>query len=89
MPFSIRPHRRFPLYCHVTYHAGLSEGHGTIWNLSLSGWRLSANRPLRVGQSFRMTVTLPNQERVFVAAGPDLRGAPRKDAMLKFVGGQP
>ena len=69
MPFSIRPHRRFPLYCHVTYHAGLSEGHGTIWNLSLSGWRLSANRPLRVGQSFPMTVTLPNQERVFVAAG--------------------
>jgi hypothetical protein len=25
MPFTIRPYRRFPLCCPVTYHAGLSE----------------------------------------------------------------
>ena len=37
MAFSIRPSRRFPVYCHVTYHAGLSEGNGTIWNVSLNG----------------------------------------------------
>jgi len=33
------------------------------------GWRLSGDLPLRIGQSFPMTVLLPNQERVFVAAG--------------------
>jgi len=27
MPFSIRPHRRFPVFCPITYHAGLHEGH--------------------------------------------------------------
>jgi hypothetical protein len=37
MPFSIRPHRRFPVYCQGTYHAGFCEGHGTIWNVSLNG----------------------------------------------------
>ena len=27
MSFSIRPDRRFPICCSVTYHAGLREGH--------------------------------------------------------------
>jgi len=53
----------------VSYHAGLSEGHGTIWNVSVNGWRLSGTVPLLIGQSFPMTVLLSNQERVFVAAG--------------------
>ena len=39
MPFFIRPHRRFPVFCPVTYHAGLHEGHGTVWTVSLNGWR--------------------------------------------------
>ena len=69
MPFSIRPYRRFPICCPVAYHAGLYEGHGTVWNVSLNGWRLSGDLPLRIGQSFPMTVTLSDQERVFVAAG--------------------
>jgi hypothetical protein len=34
MPFSIRPYRRFPLQCAVTYNAGPFQGHGTVWNLS-------------------------------------------------------
>ena len=29
MPFSIRPHRRFPVHCAVTYHADPFQGHGT------------------------------------------------------------
>jgi hypothetical protein len=69
MSFTIRPFRRFPVCCPVTYHAGLTEGLGTVWNISLNGWRMSGDLSLRIGQSFPMTVTLPNQERVFVAAG--------------------
>jgi PilZ domain len=68
MPFSIRPDRRFPVYCPVAYHAGLSQGHGTIWNLSVSGWRLSGDVPLQVGQSCPLTITVPNQQGLFVAA---------------------
>jgi PilZ domain len=67
MPFSIRPYRRFPVCCPVTYHAGLSKGHGTVWNLSLNGWRLSGDMPLRLGQTCSLTITLPNHQRLFVA----------------------
>src|SRR5262245_53404016 len=69
MLFSIRPHRRFPVFCPATYHSGLNKGHGTVWNVSLNGWRLSGDLPLRIGQSFPMTVALQDQESVFIAAG--------------------
>ncbi len=69
MPFTIRPYRRFPV-CHpVTYHAGLSEGSGTVWNISHSGWRLSGDIPMCVGQTCSLCVTLSNPKRVFVVAG--------------------
>jgi hypothetical protein len=45
MSFSIRPDRRFPICCPVTYHAGLREGRGIVWNLSANGWRLSGDVP--------------------------------------------
>jgi len=69
MPFGIRPYRRFPVCCPVTYTAGLSEGSGTMWNISLSGWRLSGDLSMRVGQTCSMSVTLSNPTRVFVVAG--------------------
>jgi hypothetical protein len=69
MPFAILPYRRFAACCPVTYHAGHSEGHGTVWNLSLSGWRLSGNLPLRVGQTCSMFVNFSNSKRVYVVAG--------------------
>jgi len=47
MPFLIRPSRRFPVCCPVTYHAGLRDGHRIIWNLSVNGWRLSGDVLLR------------------------------------------
>ena len=68
MPFSIRPDRRFPVCCPVNYHAGLSQGHGMVWNLSVNGWRLSGDVPLRVGQTCPLTITGPNQQGLFVAA---------------------
>jgi len=51
MPFSIRPDRRFPVQFTVTYNAGPFQGQGTVWNLSLNGWKLSGKVPLRVGQT--------------------------------------
>ena len=68
MPFSIRPDRRFPVCYPVTYHAGLIEGHGLVWNLSANGWRLSGDVPLQVGQTCPLTITVPNQQSIFVAA---------------------
>ena len=67
MSFSIRPDRRFPVCCPVTYHAGLREGRGMVWNLSANGWRLSGDMPLRVGQTCPLTVNVPDQHPLFVA----------------------
>src|SRR5215471_19036333 len=69
MPFTIRPHRRFPVCCPVTYQTGLFEGHGTVWNLSLTGWRFSGNLPLRIGEVCSMTVNLSIDQTIYVAAG--------------------
>ena len=68
MPFTIRPRRRFPVQCAVTYHAGLSQGQGTVRNFSLNGWRLSSDVPLRIGQPCSMIVTLPNEQGLFAVA---------------------
>ncbi len=66
MSFSIRPFRRFPVQCAVTYNAGPFQGQGTIWNLSCTGWRLSGDLPMRSGETLSLTVTLPNEQRIVV-----------------------
>ena len=77
MPFTTRPYRRSPVQCSVTYHAGPFQGQGKVWNLSLSGWKLSGDVPLRVGQTCSLTVNLPNQPSIVVAA-----------AIVRWVRGQ-
>ena len=69
MPFLIRPSRRFPVCCPVTDQCGIFEGHGTVGNLSLTGWRFSGNLPLRIGELCSLTVNLPTQETLYVTAG--------------------
>jgi hypothetical protein len=64
MPFSIRPYRRFPVQCCVTYNTGPFEGQGTAWNLSSTGWRLSGDLPMQPGETLALTVTLPNEQRI-------------------------
>jgi hypothetical protein len=69
MPFLIRPSRRFPVCCPVTDQCGPFEGHGIAWNLSLTSWRFSGNLPLRIGEVCFLTVNLPTQLCIYVAAG--------------------
>lgn len=66
---NLRPYHRFPVCCPVTYQLGDFEGHGHVWNLSLTGWRFSGNLPLRVGKACSLMVNLPSQETIHVAAG--------------------
>ena len=77
MPFTLRLYQRFPVQCTVTYRAGLFQGQGTVWNLSLSGWKLSGDVPLQIGQTCSLTVNLPNEESICVAA-----------AIVRWVRGQ-
>ena len=69
MPFTIRPSRRFPVCYPVTYHAGLSKGCGTVWNISLSGWCLWGDLPMRVGQTCSLRVPVSTPKHLFVVAG--------------------
>jgi hypothetical protein len=65
MPFLIRPSRRFPVQCSVTYNAGLFQGQATVWNLSCSGWPLSGDVPMP-GETLSLTVTLPNEQHILI-----------------------
>jgi hypothetical protein len=48
-----------------------------VWNFSLNGWKFSGDVPLQVGQTCPLTVTLPNQESIFIDA-----------AIVRWVRGQ-
>ena len=60
----IRPFRRFPVQCAVTYNAGPFQGRGIVWNLSYTGWRLSGDLLVRPGEPLSLTVTLPNEQHI-------------------------
>ena len=66
MPFLIRPYRRFPGHSSVTDNAGPFQGRGTVWNLSCTGWRLSGDVPMRLGETLSLTLTLPNEQHIEV-----------------------
>jgi len=68
MPFTLRLYQRFPVHCSVTYHTGLFQGQGTVWNFSLIEWKISGDVPLEVGQTCSLTDNLPNEESICVAA---------------------
>lgn len=74
MLFSIRPDRRFPVQCFLEYDAGPFMGVRTVWNLSISGWRLPGDLPLRVDEPCSLTVSLPNAHNIFVAVAVECRG---------------
>lgn len=66
MPFTIRPFCRFPVEYSVTYNVGPFQGGGIVWNLSMTGWRLSGDLPMRPGEILSLTVTLSNEQRIEV-----------------------
>lgn len=69
MPFIIRPHRRVPVCCPVTYEHRLRDGRGTIFNLSVRGWRLCGDLSLQPGDVCSLRVVLPTRQHITVAAG--------------------
>jgi hypothetical protein len=64
MPFVLRPYRRFPVQCPVSYSSGPFNGVGTVWNFSLTGCRLSGDLPMREGETLSLWVTLPNMRTI-------------------------
>ena len=77
MTFTLLLYQRFPVHGSVTYNTGPFQGQGTVGNLSLMGWKLSGDVPLQAGQTCSLTVNLPNEESIVVAA-----------AIVRWVRGQ-
>ncbi|MDH4085282.1 MAG: PilZ domain-containing protein [Nitrospira sp.] len=69
MAFILRPYRRFPVVCPVTYEHWFREGEGIVWNLSPMGWRLSGTLPLKPGDVCSLNMTLPTNKQLAVTAG--------------------
>lgn len=58
-----------PVQFFVKYDIGSFSGTGIIWNLSLSGYRLSGDVPIRPGEILSSNVILPNEQRIKIPEG--------------------
>ena len=61
--FISRKHIRIPIACFVEYIGDGLIGTGVIHDFSVDGWHITAieSRPIQVGMSLALRVTLPNQ----------------------------
>jgi hypothetical protein len=64
MSFSIHPYRRVPVQCSATDNAGPFQGHGTVWDLACTEWRLFGDLSMRPDEALSLTITLPNEQRI-------------------------
>lgn len=57
--YHLRSYRRFPVQCRIYYSNDQGSGIGTVWNLSMNGWRVDGTLAVRPGMSFTLCVILP------------------------------
>lgn len=57
--FTIRSYQRFPLHCRIYYRGRDGVGHGRVWNLSRTGWRVDGDRGVIPGDHLILCVYLP------------------------------
>ncbi len=50
--FHVREYRRFPAQCSMYFSSDQVYGTGTIWNLSLGGWRVDSDLAVKRGTAF-------------------------------------
>ena len=64
--FHIRAFRRVSVHCLMYFSAGDVYGTGTVWNLSLGGWRGDSDRRLEPGMVLTLFVMLPDSDHTIV-----------------------
>ena len=60
--FHVREYRRFPVHCSMYFSSDQVYGTGTIWNLSLGGWRVDSDVDVERGMSLTLFVMLPDRQ---------------------------
>ena len=58
------PYFQFLVVIPATYEHWLGEGEGIVWNLFSSGWRLSGDLSLALGDICSLTVMLPTNKSI-------------------------
>jgi hypothetical protein len=71
--FHIRSFRRFPVQCPVYYSSEHGFGSGTVWNLSMKGWRADGTLLVTPGMVLRLCVLLPNEAPTVFVDGATVR----------------
>lgn len=64
--FYLREYRRFPVHCAFYYSNDEVQGAGTVWNLSVSGWRVDGTCEVQPGMVFSLLVMLPDDYRTII-----------------------
>ncbi|MET0514624.1 MAG: PilZ domain-containing protein [Nitrospiraceae bacterium] len=64
--FHLREYRRFPVHCGFYYSNDEVQGAGTVWNLSVSGWRVDGTNEVQTGMVFTLLVMLPEYYKTII-----------------------
>ncbi|MBX3236863.1 MAG: PilZ domain-containing protein [Nitrospiraceae bacterium] len=59
--FHVRSFRRFSIQCAVYYASETVRGSGTVWNMSMDGWRVDGTEPVVPGTVMTLSVILPGK----------------------------
>lgn len=64
--FHLREYRRFPVNCLLYFSSDQLYGTGTVWNLSLGGWRVDSEVAVATGTTLTLFVMLPDNKQAVV-----------------------
>lgn len=60
--FHVREYHRIPVQCLLYFSSDQVYGTGTVWNLSLGGWRVDSDTPVKRGTTLTLFVMLPDNK---------------------------
>ena len=78
--FHLREYRRFPVHCAFYYSNDEVQGAGTVWNLSVSGWRVDGTREVKTGMVFTLLVMLPEYHKTIIIERAIVRSTNRRNS---------
>lgn len=64
-----RSHSRVPVSCFLYYLGESLVGTGKVCDLSVKGWRIDGDKPVRVGMKLTLRVFLPDQPKAIDVEG--------------------
>jgi hypothetical protein len=73
--FRVREYRRFPVHCQLYYSNDELQGAGTVWNVSVRGWRVDGTCSVRAGMVFSLFVMLPDFHKTVIVERAIVRWA--------------